>query len=458
MNHNLQLGVPGSHGDPQNQPGFAREVSSEWHVHLVRETDMLTQSRRYPLASKCEMCVQAPNGRKHSSLFAVHLIPHWLPSSGKKVGEPTTHMACTTQNIKAASCATDGWQEHDPTQRLRLTARLTDEATGEEFPDAVLFNAHPNGHLYGGSPDKETDVLCVPICGCIKARARAPAGHAAPPPRRPASRPTTRRRQALMKIVHPIDPISSPSRSRRCARPTARPHARPPPRRPPPPPRPHRRRPRAQLAAMKLSIIAEFTCGQVTWSHSFACPGVIKLVSRVTERALEEQESGRRRRASEIATLAARTDEEAAASILMGAPPTPLPLPAPAAIASALAQESSGPVDDGAAAVPIRPSDTVSPRREAQRKSELFVQAYLHNPQARSGMAVLDQAPAYTWPGRAPKRPRRRRRHAAQTRRRVTRRRRLRPRHRRRVLRRHRRRRSAPPAGLAAARTRASPP
>ena len=186
VNHNLQLGVPGSHGDPQNQPGFAREVSSEWHVHLVRETDMLTQSRRYPLASKCEMCVQAPNGRKHSSLFAVHLIPHWLPSSGKRVGEPTTHMACTTQNIKAASCATDGWQEHDPTQRLRLTARLTDEATGEEFPDAVLFNAHPNGHLYGGSPDKETDVLCVPICGCIKVRARVPAGHAA---RRPAAPP-----------------------------------------------------------------------------------------------------------------------------------------------------------------------------------------------------------------------------------------------------------------------------
>ena len=37
----------------------------------------------------------------------------------------------------------------------------------------------------------------------------------------------------------------------------------------------------------------------------------------------------------ELATLAARTDEEEAASSLMGAPPTPLPLPAPAAIASA---------------------------------------------------------------------------------------------------------------------------
>ena len=160
MNHNLQLGVPGSHGDPQNQPGFAREVSSEWHVHLVRETDMLTQSRRYPLASKCEMCVQAPNGRKHSSLFAVHLIPHWLPSSGKKVGEPTTHMACTTQNIKAASCATDGWQDHDPTQRLRLTARLTDEATGEEFPDAVLFNAHPRGPIERGREILESP--CAP--------------------------------------------------------------------------------------------------------------------------------------------------------------------------------------------------------------------------------------------------------------------------------------------------------
>ena len=192
VNHNLQLGVPGSHGDPQNQPGFAREVSSEWHVHLVRETDMLTQSRRYPLASKCEMCVQAPNGRKHSSLFAVHLIPHWLPSSGKRVGEPTTHVACTTQNIKAASRATDGWQEHDQTQRLRLTARLTDEATGEEF-DAVLFNAHPNGHLTAAS-DKETDVLCVPICGWSRhARARPPdTPPAAPLPRlRPG-----RRRQA----------------------------------------------------------------------------------------------------------------------------------------------------------------------------------------------------------------------------------------------------------------------
>ena len=69
-------------------------------------------------------------------------------------------------------------------------------ATGEEFPDAVLFNAHPNGHLYGGSPDKETDVLCVPICGCIKVRARAPAGHAA---RRPAAPPDAPRPAAARR-------------------------------------------------------------------------------------------------------------------------------------------------------------------------------------------------------------------------------------------------------------------
>ena len=48
-----------------------RAVSTEWHVHLVREAEPQQQFRRDSLAGKCQLCVQCPNGRKHSSLFQV---------------------------------------------------------------------------------------------------------------------------------------------------------------------------------------------------------------------------------------------------------------------------------------------------------------------------------------------------------------------------------------------------
>ena len=55
-------------------------------------------------------------------------------------------------------------------------ALLSDWLTGEVYTDAVVFSTHPNGHLFG---DKQTDLLQMPICACMK---------------------------ALMKIKRPLDP------------------------------------------------------------------------------------------------------------------------------------------------------------------------------------------------------------------------------------------------------------
>ena len=71
-----------------------RAVSTEWHVHLVREAEPQQQFRRDSLAGKCQLCVQCPNGRKHSSLFAIHLLPHWLGSGqGRGVDDPPQDMS-----------------------------------------------------------------------------------------------------------------------------------------------------------------------------------------------------------------------------------------------------------------------------------------------------------------------------------------------------------------------------
>lgn len=59
---------------PAGAMPFNTDVSTEWHVHLVRQPDVAwtpSQRRRDPLAGNSQLCVQCPNGRKHSSLFAV---------------------------------------------------------------------------------------------------------------------------------------------------------------------------------------------------------------------------------------------------------------------------------------------------------------------------------------------------------------------------------------------------
>jgi len=152
-----------------------RAVSTEWHVHLVREAEAQHQFRRDSLAGKCQLCVQCPNGRKHSSLFAIHLLPHWLRGSRGADDPPQdSPMACT--GIKTAAMAIDKLSDPNPTQRCLMSACLSDWLTGEVYPDAVVFSTHPNGHLFG---DKQTAMLHMPICMCMK---------------------------ALMKIKRPLDP------------------------------------------------------------------------------------------------------------------------------------------------------------------------------------------------------------------------------------------------------------
>lgn len=78
------------------------DVSTEWHVHLVRQAEALPQKRRDPLAGKSQLCVQCPNGRKHSSLFAVHLLPHWLPANQSRLGTEPQDIPVTASNIKVS--------------------------------------------------------------------------------------------------------------------------------------------------------------------------------------------------------------------------------------------------------------------------------------------------------------------------------------------------------------------
>jgi len=204
-----------------------RAVSTEWHVHLVREAESQHQFRRDSLAGKCQLCVQCPNGRKHSSLFAIHLLPHWLEGSrGAKDPPQDTPMTCL--GIKTAAMAIDKLSDPDPVQHCLISACLSDWLTGEVYPDAVVFSTHPNGHLSG---DKQSDTLHMPICVCMK---------------------------ALMKIKRPLDPR-----------------------------KPTEQLPLHKLSTLKLTLSVRFTRGDIQWEQDFISPGVIKLVSRVTDRALE---------------------------------------------------------------------------------------------------------------------------------------------------------------------------
>ena len=57
---------------------------------------------------------------------------------------------------------------------------------------------------------------------------------------------------------------------------------------------PGEHRPLNQLSTLRLTVHAEFTTNGVTWRRDFASPGVIKLVSRVQDRAQEEVEFRKR--------------------------------------------------------------------------------------------------------------------------------------------------------------------
>lgn len=82
----------------------------------------------------------------------------------------------TCMGIKTAAMAIDKLNDPDPVQHCLMSACLSDWLTGEVYPDAVVFSTHPNGHLFG---DKQSDMLHMPICVCMK---------------------------ALMKIKRPLDP------------------------------------------------------------------------------------------------------------------------------------------------------------------------------------------------------------------------------------------------------------
>jgi len=316
-----------------------RAVSTEWHVHLVREAEAQHQFRRDSLAGKCQLCVQCPNGRKHSSLFAIHLLPHWLRGSRGADDPPQdSPMACT--GIKTAAMAIDKLSDPNPTQRCLMSACLSDWLTGEVYPDAVVFSTHPNGHLLG---DKQTAMLHMPICMCMK---------------------------ALMKIKRPLDPRN-----------------------------PTEQLPLHKLSTLKLTLSVKFTRGGIHWEQDFISPGVIKLVSRVTDRALEDAETSapkvtRGKRDEELA----KHEEELAASILLGRP-------APSSVARLTrfsAPLASVPPHSTSAATPTLHQEL---RRDAHKYSETFLRAFTHNPEATlSALEKILRDPANTH--RAPARKR----------------------------------------------------
>ena len=256
-----------------------RAVSTEWHVHLVREAESQQQFRRDSLAGKCQLCVQCPNGRKHSSLFAIHLLPHWLGSGqGRGADDPPQDTPMTCTGIKTAAMAIDKLTDPDPTQHCLVGAELSDWLTGEVYPDAVVFSTHPNGHLFG---DKQTDLLQMPICACMK---------------------------ALMKIKRPLDPRN-----------------------------PSEQLPLHKLSTLKLTLSVKLTRGGISWEQDFISPGVIKLVSRVTDRALEDAESAPRKGGRREEDISKQEEVRAFAPVLLSSClPVPrfpcLPVPPPTAL------------------------------------------------------------------------------------------------------------------------------
>jgi len=221
---------PLAHPSPPEAPALGRDtkVSTQWHVHLVSQGEMLSSNKA--LEGVCELQVQCPNGRKHSSLFAVHLLPHWL--NGLDPNQPPQHQPFTKSNIRATFTSPAQWQEPE---QVRLSATLSNLLTGEEYPGAIVFSTHPNGHL---ATDRQTSSLTLPATAEI---------------------------QALMKIRRPCKPNS-----------------------------PGEHLPLNRLSTLKITVHAEFTRGGTTWRRDFASPGVIKLVSRVQDRAQEEVEFRKR--------------------------------------------------------------------------------------------------------------------------------------------------------------------
>jgi len=308
-------------------------------VHLVREAESQHQFRRDSLAGKCQLCVQCPNGRKHSSLFAIHLLPHWLEGSrGAKDPPQDTPMTCL--GIKTAAMAIDKLSDPDPVQHCLISACLSDWLTGEVYPDAVVFSTHPNGHLSG---DKQSDTLHMPICVCMK---------------------------ALMKIKRPLDPR-----------------------------KPTEQLPLHKLSTLKLTLSVRFTRGDIQWEQDFISPGVIKLVSRVTDRALEDAETSapklaRVQRDEELA----KREEELAASILLGRP-------APSSVATRTRFPAPLALRPTPESPPAPPTPHQELRCEAHKHSETFLRAFTHNPEATlSALEKILQDPANTHKPRARKR------------------------------------------------------
>ena len=90
-------------------------VSTEWHVHVVRNAEP-QQSLSGSFPGKCQLLVQCPNGRMHSSLFAIHLLPHWLrigPGKGDQDAAQSTPVPLT--GSKTAAMATDKLTDPNPT-------------------------------------------------------------------------------------------------------------------------------------------------------------------------------------------------------------------------------------------------------------------------------------------------------------------------------------------------------
>lgn len=218
------------------QDDCTTDVSTEWHVHQVKQAAVAAGSEDGTLlASKCVMSVQCPNGRKHSSLFAVHLIPHWLLEVAPAAGRADTPVA--VQNIKERSAPMTMLEFYDGQPSLgdhvRLSATLSDWLSGEVYPNAVLFNTHPNGHILA---DNQSPRLSTRE-GTVK---------------------------TLLKIRRPADPVS-----------------------------PDDSMPLSRLSTLKLTLHVTFHREDSEWTRDFVSPGVLRLVSRVSEQKAGGAEGGR---------------------------------------------------------------------------------------------------------------------------------------------------------------------
>ena len=108
------------------QPGPNAAISSEWHVHFVKDSMGQPVPGAPPsnVASRRQLCIQCPNGRKHSSIFVVQLLPHWLNPEEHGDAEPADVAIAARQPFKDQGATSTLPDDDDEQDHVRITATL----------------------------------------------------------------------------------------------------------------------------------------------------------------------------------------------------------------------------------------------------------------------------------------------------------------------------------------------